>query len=48
MTVSKRLGHAKPDTTLRVYAHMFIAATTRPPQPLMPRWDIRSFCRLMG
>jgi len=23
VTISKRLGHAKPDTTLRVYAHMF-------------------------
>src|SRR5262245_54831376 len=23
VTVSKRLGHAKPDITLRVYAHMF-------------------------
>lgn len=23
VTVSKRLGHAKPDTTLRVYAHLF-------------------------
>jgi integrase len=21
--ISKRLGHAKPDITLRVYAHMF-------------------------
>ena len=23
VTISKRLGHAKPDTTLRVYAHLF-------------------------
>jgi integrase len=23
VTVSKRLGHSKPDITLRVYAHMF-------------------------
>jgi integrase len=23
VTISKRLGHAKPDTTLRIYAHMF-------------------------
>ena len=23
MTISKRLGHAKPDITLRVYAHLF-------------------------
>ena len=23
VTISKRLGHAKPDITLRVYAHMF-------------------------
>ena len=23
VTVSKRLGHASPDITLRVYAHMF-------------------------
>ena len=42
VTISKRLGHAKPDTTLRVYAQCFIAATTRPPQPLMPRSDIES------
>ena len=23
VTISKRLGHAKPDVTLRVYAHLF-------------------------
>jgi integrase len=23
VTISKRLGHAKPDITLRVYAHLF-------------------------
>ena len=23
VTISKRLGHSKPDITLRVYAHMF-------------------------
>jgi integrase len=23
VTISKRLGHAKPDITLRIYAHMF-------------------------
>jgi integrase len=23
VTISKRLGHAKPDTTLRIYAHLF-------------------------
>jgi integrase len=23
VTISRRLGHAKPDITLRVYAHMF-------------------------
>jgi integrase len=23
VTISKRLGHASPDVTLRVYAHMF-------------------------
>jgi len=23
VTVSKRLGHAKPDITLRIYAHLF-------------------------
>jgi hypothetical protein len=21
--ISKRIGHAKPDTTLRIYAHLF-------------------------
>ena len=23
VTISKRLGHAKPDITLRIYAHLF-------------------------
>jgi len=23
VTIIKRLGHAKPDTTLRIYAHLF-------------------------
>jgi integrase len=23
VTISKRLGHSKPDVTLRVYAHLF-------------------------
>jgi integrase len=23
VTISRRLGHAKPDTTLRTYAHLF-------------------------
>jgi integrase len=23
VTISRRLGHAKPDITLRVYAHLF-------------------------
>jgi len=23
VTISKRLGHAKPDVTLRVYSHLF-------------------------
>ena len=23
MTISRRLGHAKPDITLRIYAHLF-------------------------
>ena len=42
VTISKRLGHAEPDTTLRVYAHMFHRSEARPPQPLMPRSDVES------
>jgi integrase len=29
VTISKRLGHAKPDITLRVYAHMFTSDDSR-------------------
>jgi hypothetical protein len=33
VTISKRLGHAKPSVTLAIYAHMFTAMTARPRQP---------------
>src|SRR5262249_928425 len=33
VTISKRLGHAKPSVTLAIYAHMFIRMTVR------PRWQ---------
>jgi integrase len=29
VTISKRLGHAKPDITLRIYAHLFTKADTK-------------------
>jgi integrase len=29
VTISKRLGHAKPDITLRIYAHLFSKADTK-------------------
>jgi integrase len=29
VTISKRLGHAKPDVTLRIYAHLFAKADTK-------------------
>ena len=35
VTISKRLGHAKPDITLRVYAHLFARTTARRLRPSM-------------
>jgi integrase len=42
VTISKRLGHAKPSVTLAIYAHMFTTDDSRPRRPSTPpfcsRW----------
>ena len=38
VSVSKRLGHASPNVTLRVYAHLFRQRDERRPKRSMPPW----------
>ena len=38
VTISKRLGHAKPSVTLAIYAHMFTSDDRKAAEPSMPPW----------
>ena len=40
VTISKRLGHANPNITLKVYAHLFRNKTRRRPKRSTPPWQI--------
>jgi integrase len=38
LTISRRLGHSKPSTTLDVYGHMFKGADAKGGTPSTPYW----------